>query len=72
MQQDFSTLEAIRRREFLLAEKEIYLDNAGRGLLPRSHVEAVEKILRAMSEEVTLGNPPTSSSRRRASARPVC
>jgi selenocysteine lyase/cysteine desulfurase len=56
MQQDFSTLEAIRRREFPLAEKEIYLDNAGRGLLPRSHVEAVEKILRAMSEEVTLGN----------------
>ena len=51
-----ATLDAIRRREFPLAEREIYLDNAGRGLLPRSHVEAAGDILRAMSEEVTLGN----------------
>jgi selenocysteine lyase/cysteine desulfurase len=56
MRQDVSTLDAIRKREFPLAEKQIYLDNAGRGLLPRSHVEAVGEILRAMSEEVTLGN----------------
>ena len=55
MQQNFS-LDAIRKREFPLAARQIYLDNAGRGLLPRSHVEAVQQILRAMSEEATLGN----------------
>ena len=56
MQQEVSSLEAIRKREFPLADRQIYLDNAGRGLLPRSHVEAAGEILRAMSEEVTLGN----------------
>jgi cysteine desulfurase/selenocysteine lyase len=56
MQQEALSLDAIRRREFPLADRQIYLDNAGRGLLPRSHVEAAGEILRAMSEEVTLGN----------------
>jgi len=45
-------IQAIRAREFPICRSEIYLDNAGRGLLPQSHVEAVGEYLRGMSEQV--------------------
>jgi cysteine desulfurase / selenocysteine lyase len=42
---------AIRRDEFPVMTSGIYLDNAGRGPLPRSHVEAVQGFLREMSDQ---------------------
>ncbi|HTU56710.1 MAG TPA: aminotransferase class V-fold PLP-dependent enzyme [Acetobacteraceae bacterium] len=46
------SFDVIRTREFPISRDEIYLDNAGRGLLPRSHVEAVSGFLRQMSDEL--------------------
>jgi selenocysteine lyase/cysteine desulfurase len=43
-------LAAIRRDEFPIAASSTYLDNAARGPLPRSHVEAVGAFLRGMSD----------------------
>lgn len=56
MQKELPNLDAIRAHEFPLALRQTYLDNAGRGLLPRSNVEAAQGVLHAMSNEVTLGN----------------
>jgi selenocysteine lyase/cysteine desulfurase len=48
--------DAIRAREFPIMQSRIYLDNAGRGPLPRSHVTAAEAFLRDMSERMSPGD----------------
>jgi cysteine desulfurase/selenocysteine lyase len=48
--------EAIRAREFPITAAGTYLNSAGRGPLPRSHVSAAEGFLRDMSERMSPGD----------------
>jgi cysteine desulfurase / selenocysteine lyase len=61
-------IDAIRTREFPIAQSRIYLNNCARGPLPRSHVAAAERFLRDMSEQMSPGDSSVLIEQTRARA----